>query len=125
MTDKTTNTQAESTTTEAAQVQNTQAIQDPNVRLVELENPIIRDKESFTTIQLRKPHVGTLRNLSLQDVLKWEVTALNTLLTRVTFPTLNLNEINEMDVSDYTALAVELTNFLVSAKAKSQAALMT
>lgn len=125
MTDKTTNTQAESTTTEAAQVQNTQAIQDPNVRLVELENPIIRGDQRFTTIQIRKPNVGTLRNLSLQDVLKWEVNATNVVLTRITFPTLNLNELNEMDVSDYTSLAVELTNFLVSAKAKSQAALMT
>ncbi len=125
MTDKTTNTPVESTTTETAQVQNTQAIQDPNVRIVELENPIIRGDQRFTTIQLRKPNVGTLRNLSLQDVLKWDVNATNTLLTRVTLPTLNLNEINEMDVSDYTSLAVELTNFLVSAKAKSQAALMT
>ncbi|WP_171532020.1 phage tail assembly protein [Acinetobacter defluvii] len=125
MTDKTTNTPVESTTTKTAQVQNTQAIQDPNVRIVELENPIIRGDQRFTTIQLRKPNVGTLRNLSLQDVLKWDVNATNTLLTRVTLPTLNLNEINEMDVSDYTSLAVELTNFLVSAKAKSQAALMT
>ncbi|NNP73915.1 hypothetical protein A7P53_15120 [Acinetobacter defluvii] len=100
-------------------------MQDPNVRIVELENPIIRGDQRFTTIQLRKPNVGTLRNLSLQDVLKWDVNATNTLLTRVTLPTLNLNEINEMDVSDYTSLAVELTNFLVSAKAKSQAALMT
>lgn len=125
MTDKTTNTPVESTATETAQVQNTQAIQDPNLRIVELENPIIRGDQCFTTIQLRKPNVGTLRNLSLQDVLKWDVNATNTLLTRVTLPTLNLNEINEMDVSDYTSLAVELTNFLVSAKAKSQAALMT
>lgn len=115
MTDKTTDTQAE----------NNQAIQDSNVRIVELENPIIRGDQRITSIQLRKPNVGTLRNLSLQDVLKWDVNATNTLLTRVTLPTLNLNEINEMDVSDYTSLAVELTNFLVSAKAKSQAALMT
>ncbi len=125
MTEKTTDTQTESTTTETTQVQNTQAIQDPNIRIVELENPIIRGDQRFTTIQIRKPNVGTLRNLSLQDVLKWEVNATNVVLTRITFPTLNLNELNEMDVSDYTSLAVELTNFLVSAKAKSQAALMT
>jgi hypothetical protein len=54
-------------------------------------------------------------------VLKWQVEATNTLLTRITSPTLNLNDLNAMDVGDYTALAVELTNFLVSAKAKSQA----
>lgn len=105
------------TTTE----QNIQTIADPNMRVVDLERPIIRGSESITQITLRKPNVGMLRNLSLQDVLKWQVEATNTLLTRITSPTLNLNDLNAMDVGDYTALAVELTNFLVSAKAKSQA----
>ncbi len=107
------------------QTENTQVLSDPNIRIVELEKPFIRGEQRFTTIQLRKPNVGTLRNLSLQDVLKWEVNATNILLTRITLPTLSLNELNEMDVSDYTSLAVELTNFLVSAKVKSQAALTT
>lgn len=105
------------TTTE----QNIQTIADPNLRVVDLERPIIRGSESITQITLRKPNVGMLRNLSLQDVLKWQVEATNTLLTRITSPTLNLNDLNAMDIADYTALAVELTNFLVSAKAKSQA----
>ena len=107
------------------QNENTQVLSDPNIRIVELESPIIRGEQRITSIQLRKPNVGTLRNLSLQDVLKWEINATNTVLTRITLPTLNLNELNEMDVSDYTSLAVELTNFLVSAKVKSQAALTT
>lgn len=105
------------TTTE----QNIQTIADPNLRVVDLERPIIRGSESITQITLRKPNVGMLRNLSLQDVLKWQVEATNTLLTRITTPTLSLNDLNGMDIADYTSLAVELTNFLVSAKAKSQA----
>ncbi|WP_151717131.1 phage tail assembly protein [Acinetobacter sp. TUM15071] len=105
------------TTTE----QNIQTIADPNLRIVDLERPIIRGSESITQITLRKPNVGMLRNLSLQDVLKWQVEATNTLLTRITSPTLSLNDLNGMDIGDYTALAVELTNFLVSAKAKSLA----
>lgn len=105
--------------------QNIETITDPNVRLVTLENPIKRGDQFISIIEIRKPNVGTLRNLSLQDVLKWEINATNTVLSRVTSPTLNPAELNSMDVSDYTSLAVELTNFLVSAKAKSQAALMT
>ncbi|MBJ8418775.1 phage tail assembly protein [Acinetobacter courvalinii] len=93
---------------------------DPNVRIVELENPIIRGSDSITQITLRKPNVGTLRNLSLQDVLKWNVEATNTVLTRISYPTLSIADLNGMDIADYTSLAVELTNFLVSAKAKSQ-----
>lgn len=106
------------TTTE----ENIQTIADPNLRVVDLERPIIRGSESITQITLRKPNVGMLRNLSLQDVLKWQVEATNTLLTRITTPTLSVNDLNGMDIADYTSLAVELTNFLVSAKAKSQIA---
>ena len=104
------------------QNKNAEAIADPNLRFVELERPILRGSESITQITLRKPNVGMLRNLSLQDVLKWQVEATNTLLTRITTPTLSLNDLNGMDIADYTSLAVELTNFLVSAKAKSQLA---
>lgn len=108
-------------TTESSTDQNVQSITDPNIRIVELENPIIRGTESITQITLRKPNVGTLRNLSLQDVLKWQVEATNILLTRITAPSLSIADLNGMDIGDYTSLAVELTNFLVSAKAKSQA----
>ncbi|OTG94225.1 phage tail assembly protein [Acinetobacter sp. ANC 3832] len=103
----------------------TDIITDTNVKTATLENPIIRGELSILEVQIRKPNVGTLRNLSLQDVLKWDINAVNTVLTRVTQPALNVAELNAMDVSDYTTLTVELTSFLVSAKAKSQAALMT
>ena len=112
-------------TEQSTQELNTETIADPNVKTAILENPIKRGDIQITEIQIRKPNVGTLRNLSLQDVLKWEINAVNTVLTRVTQPTLNVAELNAMDVSDYTTLTVELTSFLVSAKAKSQAALMT
>ena len=112
-------------TEQSTQELNTETITDPNVKTAILENPIKRGDIQITEIQIRKPNVGTLRNLSLQDVLKWEINAVNTVLTRVTQPTLNVAELNAMDVADYTTLTVELTSFLVSAKAKSQAALMT
>ena len=112
-------------TEQSSQELNTETITDPNVKTAILENPIKRGDIQITEIQIRKPNVGTLRNLSLQDVLKWEINAVNTVLTRVTQPALNVTELNAMDVSDYTTLTVELTSFLVSAKAKSQAALMT
>ena len=112
-------------TEQSTQELNTETIADPNVKTAILENPIKRGEMQIIEVQIRKPNVGTLRNLSLQDVLKWEINAVNTVLTRVTQPALNVAELNAMDVSDYTTLTVELTSFLVSAEAKSQAALMT
>ncbi len=110
--------------TEDQSINNT-VIENPNQRIVELEVPIKRGETTISSVTLNKPNVGTLRNLSLQDVLKWDVSAVNTVLTRITMPTLSLNEINEMEVSDYTSLAAELTNFLLSAKVKSQSTLTT
>lgn len=113
------------TTDTTTQDVNAAAVTDPNVKTAILEKPIRRGEIEILEIQIRKPNVGTLRNLSLQDVLKWDVNAVNTVLTRVTQPALNVAELNAMDVSDYTILTVELTNFLVSAKAISQATLTT
>lgn len=107
------------------QIENTEAIANPNVKTVQLESPIIRGGQTITTISLGKPNVGTLRNLSLQDVLKWDITATNIVITRISQPSLTIDELNSMDVGDYTSLCVELTDFLVSAKAKSQATLTT
>lgn len=109
----------------ADQTINSTAIENPNQRIVELEVPIQRGEITISSVTINKPNVGTLRNLSLQDVLKWEVTALNTLLTRITMPTLSIEEINRMEVSDYTTLATELTSFLLSAKTKSLNVLTT
>lgn len=107
------------------QIENTETIKSPNVKTVQLENPIIRTGQTITTIGLGKPNVGTLRNLSLQDVLKWDISATNVVFTRISQPSLTIDELNNMDIGDYTSLCVELTDFLVSAKAKSQAMLTT
>lgn len=125
MSTKTVSANQDTSAVTANQDMNAAAMSDPNVKTATLEKPIRRGEMEIVEIQIRKPNVGTLRNLSLQDVLKWEVNAVNTVLTRVTQPALNMAELNAMDVSDYTILTVELTNFLVSAKAMSQSALTT
>lgn len=106
------------------QATNTATAADPNITAVELESPIKRGENSITVIEVRKPNVGSLRGLSLQNVLQWDVNTMTTLLTRITSPVLNESEIRNMDIPDFTALNVAVTDFLASANAKSQAALM-
>lgn len=107
------------------QTTNTEATANPNVKTVELETPLVRGEVTINTIEIRKPNVGTLRGLSLQSVLQWDVTTMTKLLPRITSPALSEAEINTMDIPDFTELNLAVTGFLASASAKSQAALMT
>ncbi|MEF9955632.1 MAG: phage tail assembly protein [Acinetobacter sp.] len=102
------------------QITNTQAIANPNQRTVDLDTPIKRGEQNITTVTVIKPISGTLRGLSLQSVLQWDVDTLFKLLPRITQPSLNEAELTNLEVSDLTALTLEVTNFLLSAKQKSQ-----
>ena len=51
-----------------------------------LDVPIQRGDQTITRVQVRKPNAGALRGLSLVEVLQMNVTALQTLLPRVTEP---------------------------------------
>ena len=51
-----------------------------------LDTPINRGDQTITRVQVRKPNAGALRGLSLVEVLQMNVTALQTLLPRVTEP---------------------------------------
>ncbi|MCR4529806.1 phage tail assembly protein [Acinetobacter venetianus] len=104
------------------QIANTQAIANPNQRSVTLDYPIKRGETEIATVVLNKPTVGTLRGLSLQAVSEYDVDSTVTLLTRITSPTLNRNEIENMEISDFALLSNEMAYFLLSAKAKSQQA---
>lgn len=108
--------------TEEQQV-NSAAIENPNLKVVDLETGIKRGDTVINTITISKPNVGALRDLSLQSVLQWDVNSMSKLLTRITNPPVTVQEINSMDVADYTSLNIAVTDFLLSAKQKSQTAL--
>lgn len=107
------------------QVQNTELLSNADHRIVNLEYPIQRKDSTISTITLNKPTVGTLRGLSLQSISEFQVDSIVTLLTRITTPTLNKVEIENMEVSDFANISNEVAYFLVSAEAKSQHAQMT
>ncbi|KFA28137.1 tail protein, partial [Xanthomonas vasicola pv. vasculorum NCPPB 1326] len=48
----------------------------------------MRGEQTITQINVRKPGAGELRGLKLTDVLQLDVTALATLLPRISSPTL-------------------------------------
>ena len=87
-------------------------------KVITLETPLQRGEQTINTITLRKPSAGELRGLSLVSLLQMEVTALTTVLPRITSPALTNDEINRLDLPDLMQLGSEVAGFLVPKSAK-------
>ncbi|OLK27697.1 phage tail assembly protein [Xanthomonas oryzae] len=91
---------------------------------VSLDQPIVRGEQTITQVNVRKPGAGELRGLKLVDVLQLDVTAMATLLPRITSPTLTTADVNAMDPADLLALGQEVQLFFLT-KAQREAAFPT
>lgn len=91
--------------------------EDPSQKLppntVTLDTPIQRGSGPITHVTLRKPKAGELRGLSLTDLLQMDVTALQTLIPRISTPSLIKQEVGDMDPSDLVQLGVMVSSFLL------------
>jgi hypothetical protein len=87
--------------------------------LVTLDTPLVRGEETIEQVRVRKPKSGELRGLSLSDLLKLEYAALETLLPRITVPTLSKQDVASLDPSDLTQLGSEVMDFLLPKEAKA------
>lgn len=87
---------------------------------VTLETPLKRGEQTITEIQLRKPRAGELRGLSLFDLVRMEVSAAQTVLPRISSPTLTRQEVDSLDPADLFQLSAEVAAFLSPKAAQEQ-----
>ncbi|GHD59833.1 phage tail assembly protein [Jeongeupia chitinilytica] len=80
---------------------------------IELDEPIKRGDQIIASITLRKPNSGALRGLNLTDVMQINVSALKTLLPRISDPTLTEADVDKLDPADLLQLGTEVAGFLV------------
>ncbi|EDX3521067.1 phage tail protein [Salmonella enterica subsp. enterica serovar Miami] len=82
---------------------------------VTLAQPIMRGEEKITYVEIGEAikQSGSLRGLSLSDVLNMKTDTLVTLFTRVTSPRLKESEIKTMATADFIALSQAIVPFLV------------
>ena len=88
---------------------------------ITLDTPIKRGDQELTTITVRKPGSGELRGVSLMDLMRMDVTALHTVLPRITAPTLTAADVSKLDPADLVQLASEVTGFLLTKRDKDDA----
>ena len=88
-----------------------------NQKTVTLDDPLKRggDKK-VETIIVRRPTAGELRGTRLSDVANIDVVAMIKVLPRITIPALTEHELDQMNPADFTALGVEVANFLEQKK---------
>jgi len=86
---------------------------------VTLDTPITRGEQVITAIDLRKPDAGSLRGVSLSDLLQMDVNALIAVLPRISTPTLTAPEVNRMDPADLLQLGSVVAGFLLPKSARA------
>ncbi|PZP30452.1 MAG: phage tail assembly protein [Roseateles depolymerans] len=95
----------------------------PFTASVTLDTPIKRGDTTITTIELRKPRAGELRGVALYDLVRMDVAAVQTVLPRITVPTLTRPEVDALDPADLFQLAAEVSAFLSPKAAQETASL--
>ncbi|WP_438767914.1 phage tail assembly protein [Kushneria sp. TE3] len=89
---------------------------------IELDTPIVRGEQTIDSVSVRKPTAGELRGVNLSDVLQLQTDALMKLIPRLSIPSLTDHEARQMDPADLVQLGSEVAGFLVSKRAKGEAA---
>lgn len=82
-------------------------------KAINLDEPIKRGETLISEITIRRPKAGELRGVSLMELGNLSVAALQTILPRITQPTLTAQEVANMDPADLTELGSEVALFLV------------
>jgi hypothetical protein len=80
---------------------------------VELDEPIIRGEMLIDKITLRKPKSGELRGLSMVDIVRLEVEAIQKLVPRISDPVLTEADMQDLSPSDLFLISTEIANFLL------------
>lgn len=89
---------------------------------VTLDEPITRGAQTITHVTVRRPRAGELRGVQLVNLLQMDVGSLQTVLPRVTVPTLTTVEVGNLAPADLVQLGTEVAGFLLPKAAASQTA---
>lgn len=93
------------------QTENTQAIQ-PDVQTIELDSPVMMGDLEIKSIEIRKPNVQALQGVKIADLLQGDVTAICTVLPRISSPTLTKAQVIQLDPADIAQIGGAIMLFL-------------
>lgn len=78
---------------------------------VTLDNPIIRGDTTINELVINEPKTGSLRGLSLADLMKLDIDTIIKLVPRVSSPAITEHEIADLSVADFTKVSTAVVGF--------------
>ena len=91
-----------------------------NPNYVQLDEPIQRGEQTIKGVTLRKPRAGELRGVQLAQLMMMDVAALQTVLPRISTPTLTAHDVGNLDPADLMELALKVQGvFMTKAERES------
>lgn len=94
------------------------------LKLLTLVEPITRGETKILEIALRKPGAGELRGVSLLQLQRLDVSAILTILPRITIPTITDHEANALSLEDLAQCAGDIQDFFLTPQQREMAAEM-
>ncbi|XVN73929.1 hypothetical protein AAEX37_01005 [Oligella sp. MSHR50489EDL] len=85
-----------------------------NLVTVMLLEGIKRGDKEIKELTLRRPKAGELRGLKILDLVNLDTQALMTFLPRITMPSINSQELGQMELSDFMTLSAEAISFFAA-----------
>lgn len=81
---------------------------------ITLEMPLKRGDSEITVVTVRRPVSGELRGLSMLDLMRMEIDAVQKVLPRVTVPTLTAFDVAQLDPADTAQFGMAITDFFLT-----------
>lgn len=84
-------------------------------QLITLGTPIRRGETTIADVALSNPNVRHLRGLSAASLAQLDVDQVAQLITRISAPSLTVDEVMEMESADFMKLGAAILGFLLPA----------
>lgn len=97
----------------------------PEFVTVTLQSPVQRGDDAITSIRLRKPKAGELRGLKLESILSSDVSAILSLVPRISEPALLAHDCDGLDIADLAEIGGAIVGFFLTPAQKAQMELLT
>jgi hypothetical protein len=95
------------------------------IRSARLPVPIKRGDTEISTLSLRKPMAGELRGVALSNLLQTDVTAILTVLPRISEPPLTQHEADTLEPENLVAVSGEIIAFFLTGEQAAMLATMS
>lgn len=88
---------------------------------IKLSKPVMRGENEITSITLHEPNAGSLRGISISDLLNLNTDAITKLIPRISDPKLTEQEMQRFGLRDLANMGGAIANFFLTDEERAAA----